>query len=1272
MPPKSREKAEKPEKKVAKGRKAKDTDGGGRGDTRAEDQVAEELHDLEDRARKAFLGYARTDLFKRNITFGKYNVRLLNHSHRRRLYESFKSGGLQRFSVNNAIPLIIRSDDVVSTSVCTLDSQTVAKRDGSHLPWLELKGETLAGDKYGTEIVAAGGRHRRSALDEWFNDRKRGVAIVEKEMKDLQAQSKSDAESVSVEELRIAAERIVQANRVVEMGGSWIVEVYDADLVDTKLGLHLSSNQRLYVYAETAEEGVIQTFKTLIASKQDWKNIPVVTGLRSTSQRYRINSLLTQDYVWRLFLSLLGMSSTHYIHSDIFKISSLTTNLMSPHGGMLAAATIFLEDRLRMCFNAIPWDAKKVSQTMDIVEDFALAKDEDDEIKAANVYLYRCVKRLANATPVMDAIQDEIRDTIEAIYQENFGEHEKWKYFGTGDTVWKTRYNKYVKEVLEELEGIVAENLGREEHREALDDVKMAWKDCVSKASLVLKIKGAPDHAEFMPFMSVSVWKDMNEQLKRVPRALTEISAWFSPLLYSQKIVGRKWKVVSATADMLRGVAGHPDIADEYVLRAQKMLVWALFSRFGALLRMDQQMGEINMPPRPEFLPTLREYMLLDGPHKVETPWKSPDPIQIERDPKDTEDSVVLKEYNLEVHVVDDFVKNRVSSSWAQQHEVPWLSRWYRTTQIQPISKEIYRTLPLIAYHTHSFGKTKEKSEARWRKETIIAAIYEYCAIQRYRVPLLTAKDSAAAFIRHVLDSLLTFTLNEGKGALSQDGSRTLTWPDAIIFDAKKVSLSEGLFDICDENARSSKIITQSLHSEWIQKVVRAVEACPAAWPVVAGESLTPGKSRAVSKRIAVVLDELIVALANNSERHRDLNYDEEDEKKEKFANIEEVRIDATLSVNTLHKSSGVDKGKSKAAAVEDEADDGDEGDDEGDDDEDGEGEGEEPKPPGLKTSVSKVKADAAAKAQMEERIFSCLFSPFKTNAILSKNGQKALKREPKSKQLKLDASFTSGSPTVAQTSQRPDTSPIHTMDVQDKEVDIPAALDAVVDENMGDTSEKDSTHAVPQDDLDMDTDGAPSIVDESATDASKDVFLNPPFTQREPSASTSDDDINLSEWEPTQSPKASLVPTQLDDDTDGGMVVDDNDGVHDRVDSTGDPLDSITDDIRQLDPFPVDTHAATPRPVVPVQKRITAVVSPPRAQNRMKRARINTAGESSKPPSLPPPLPQSSTVSGPSSSSSRPPPRRILRRHQQRTSPPRPIDESEDADLLDDALNAC
>lgn len=237
MAPKTKDRTDKPTKKSTKETKS-GKGGDGRGDGHAEEQVSEERHKLEERARKAFIGYARTDIFKRKLVFGKYNNRLLSNTHRRKLYESFKSGGLQRFSVNNSIPLIIPGGDVVEESVCALSPQDLIKRDGSHLPWLRLKADNIDVDnmksveKYGSEIVAAGGRHRRYALEDWFNDRKRGVATVERELRELQAQVKVDVESVSEEEMSKAAQRVVQANALVAMGGSWIVEVYNSGECD--------------------------------------------------------------------------------------------------------------------------------------------------------------------------------------------------------------------------------------------------------------------------------------------------------------------------------------------------------------------------------------------------------------------------------------------------------------------------------------------------------------------------------------------------------------------------------------------------------------------------------------------------------------------------------------------------------------------------------------------------------------------------------------------------------------------------------------------------------------------------------------------------------------------------------------------------------------------------------------------------------------------------------------------------------------------------------
>ncbi|KAG6369278.1 hypothetical protein JVT61DRAFT_15525 [Boletus reticuloceps] len=415
------------------------------------------------------------------------------------------------------------------------------------------------------------------------------------------------------------------------------------------------------------------------------------------------------------------------------------------------------------------------------------------------------------------------------------------------------------------------------------------------------------------------------------------------------------------------------------------------------------------------------------------------------------------------------------------------------------------------------------------------------------------------------------------------------------------------------------------------------------------------------------------------------------------FASIEALHADDTLDVQTLHKSSTVDKGKGKAK------DDGENGDDDGEPDggedpDEGSEDDDDDKPVGRKKGVTKTKVDAEAKAKLDEKIVSCLFPPSRTNTVLSEQGQPLLKKDSKSKQLTLDAYQPSSSSTVAQPSDRPDTSSAHNTSIQNKDGDVPTVHDVDLDENMtvddmsnkdnrvdldhnmGDPATQDTARESAQDALDMDTDDAPPVdttdgedvrpstapsasEEDGRTSTSDDDPTKPPFTQRGRDTSTSDDDMPLSDWEPTPSPKSELVPTQPTNDN---MALKDA-GLRGDADPTGKALDSITKDIQQLG---VDKRPTTRSHVVPVHKRVPSVVSPPRASDRKKRARINTAGESSRPSSLPPP--QSTPVPGPSSSSRPPPQRRLLRRQHQRTSPPRPVDESEDADLLADALNAC
>ena len=102
--------------------------------------------------------------------------------------------------------------------------------------------------------------------------------------------------------------------------------------VDEGIGLHLSQNVRTYTYAETAEEGVVQMFKEMRVAGTRWHDFK--QEARPNTPANKIGQLLSQDYVFRLLETIVDNSFQHYTHSDVFKISTLMKDLMSPTGGV--------------------------------------------------------------------------------------------------------------------------------------------------------------------------------------------------------------------------------------------------------------------------------------------------------------------------------------------------------------------------------------------------------------------------------------------------------------------------------------------------------------------------------------------------------------------------------------------------------------------------------------------------------------------------------------------------------------------------------------------------------------------------------------------------------------------------------------------------------------------------------------------------------------------------------------------------------------------------
>ncbi|KAG6373932.1 hypothetical protein JVT61DRAFT_6089 [Boletus reticuloceps] len=243
--------------------------------------------------------------------------------------------------------------------------------------------------------------------------------------------------------------------------------------------------------------------------------------------------------------------------------------------------------------------------------------------------------------------------------------------------------------------------------------------------------------------------------------------------------------------------------------------------------------------------------------------------MKVDRDAKDSDDAYLKKQLNLEAVVMDEAIKTELKTRWMDRVPTDWLESWWRQINIPAMpGKDMYRSANLLNYHTGYWGPMSASSESRARKETISAAISEYCTILDYRIPLLSQVDSPAAFIRYALENATSFAVNVEKGRQGPT-SKLLTWPDSIEINA--VAASSLSFDIVDENMRSLRIASRLRDQESIQKVINAVQSCPAAWVAQSDEEpSSQTKAQPVGPEVANILENLVKTLVKNAYEKRE------------------------------------------------------------------------------------------------------------------------------------------------------------------------------------------------------------------------------------------------------------------------------------------------------------------------------------------------------------------------------------------------------------------
>lgn len=216
-------------------------------------------------------------------------------------------------------------------------------------------------------------------------------------------------------------------------------------------------------------------------------------------------------------------------------------------------------------------------------------------------------------------------------------------------------------------------------------------------------------------------------------------------------------------------------------------------------------------------------------------------------------------ELNMEAMVMDEMLKAIIKEKTLSNltHSNPsWLEPWLRRLRISKRSKGLYRSARLLDFHTVPWKSMRGSSESRSRKETISAVITEYCSILRYRVSLLRKEGSASGFIRWMLESVVSFAIEDDKGRPAPPGdrdptSRKLSWPDDISFDS--VSSSALTFDIVEENLSAIRALSRKRDKDAINKAIAALKACPAGWNITSDTFSSSGNNDESKKSTGVI-----------------------------------------------------------------------------------------------------------------------------------------------------------------------------------------------------------------------------------------------------------------------------------------------------------------------------------------------------------------------------------------------------------------------------------
>jgi hypothetical protein len=218
----------------------------------------------EEESLNSLIGYARTDILERNITFGLWNRRPENSAEVKKLTDSFLRNGIYRYFVAHAVPLVISKARLADEGWISAQDERLDFKDPATIPVLRLLDDPKSSPNGMLDVsdappvFAAGGRHRTGALKEYHKIQLAMKSNYKKKVSEWESAVETEPDN---EEFRQSLEKYSRVLKVVsndvDIQGDWLVAIYDEG---EKSHSKFHESTRLY-------DGVLQRKQTPTAQR---------------------------------------------------------------------------------------------------------------------------------------------------------------------------------------------------------------------------------------------------------------------------------------------------------------------------------------------------------------------------------------------------------------------------------------------------------------------------------------------------------------------------------------------------------------------------------------------------------------------------------------------------------------------------------------------------------------------------------------------------------------------------------------------------------------------------------------------------------------------------------------------------------------------------------------------------------------------------------------------------------------------------------------------